>query len=121
MEIFKSIKEFFFAPTAKDREREFYEDMDRKIKELEENKRKAILRNYNGLRNIVEPYFKYADDMFSPEDPKRAEFVESIIRILNAYMDIATSLARTGHEVEIVKMCMVRLSYDIVNISLKEK
>lgn len=120
MEILKHIKEFFSIPTAKDREEEFNKDIDRKIKELEEARRKAILRNYNGLRNIVEPYFKYADDMFSPEDPKRAEFVESIIRILNAYMDIVT-MARTEHEVELVKMCMVRLSYDIVNISLKEK
>ena len=121
MELFKHIREFFSIPTAKDKEREFNEEIDKKIKELKENKRKAVLRNYNGLRNIVEPYFKYADDMFSPEDPKRAEFVESIIRILNGYMDIATTLANTEHEVEIVKMCMVRLSYDIVNASLKEK
>ena len=121
MDILKHIKEFFSIHPAKDMEKEFNEEIDKKIKELEENKRKSIIRNYNGLRNIVEPYFKYADDMFSPEDPKRAEFVESIIRILNAYMDITTSLAKTEHEVEVIKMCMVRLSYDIVNISLKEK
>ena len=121
MEIFKHIREFFSIPTAKELEKEFNIEMDKKVKELEENKRKAILRNYNGLRNIVEPYFKYADDTFSLEDPRRTEFIESIIRILNGYMDIATTLANTEHEVEITKMCMVRLSYDIVNASLKEK
>ena len=101
--------------------KEFDDALNRTIKKMENTKREAVIRNYDGLRAILEPYFKYADEHFRPEDPKRNEYIQTIVKILNAYMDIATELATNEHEVEIAKQCMIRLSYDIVNLSLKEK